>query len=207
MVWLKRGLNPCLSDHWRTLYSLSGLNFWDEACWFLSLKVFGLLSSSLLFYFLPVLIFFRVKPPTVFNMTKNCVCSIPCSCGKIYKCETGLPLKVRLEEHRKAVIRGEFSVKDVVRRFNKGRSSKFREVPEFDNHLKKAGEHIGRNVVEITIKMKTIVRKLLMIKLYSLDNVLGNSWNHLTIFKQMSSGSFKTIPTNYLFIDNIYLYG
>ena len=48
---------------------------------------------------------FRVKPPTEFNM--NCVCSIPCSCGKIYKGETGRPLKVRLEEHRKAVVRGE----------------------------------------------------------------------------------------------------
>ena len=31
-------------------------------------------------------------------------------------------------------------------------------------HLKKAGGHIGRNVVEITIKMKTIVRKPMMIK-------------------------------------------
>ena len=31
-------------------------------------------------------------------------------------------------------------------------------------HLKKAGGHIGRNVVEITIKMKTIFRKNLMIK-------------------------------------------
>ena len=35
-------------------------------------------------------------------------------------------------------------------------------------HLKKAGGHIGRNVVEITIKMKTIVRKLLMIKIIKL---------------------------------------
>ena len=39
--------------------------------------------------------------------------------------------------------------------------------PEFDKHLKKAGGHIGRNVVEITIKMKTIVRKTLMIKVMS----------------------------------------
>ncbi len=33
------------------------------------------------------------------------------------------------------------------------------KVLEFDKHLKKAGVHIGRNVVEITItiKMKTIV--------------------------------------------------
>ena len=50
---------------------------------------------------------YRVKPPTEFNMTKNCVYSIPCSCGKIYKGDTDRPLKVRLEEHRKAVVRGE----------------------------------------------------------------------------------------------------
>ena len=47
---------------------------------------------------------FQVKPSTEFNMIKNCVYSIPCSCGKIYKGETGRPLKVRLEEHQKAVI-------------------------------------------------------------------------------------------------------
>ena len=50
------------------------------------------------------------------------------------------------------------SIKDVVRSSVK--------VPEFDKHLKKTGGHIGRNVVEITIKMKTIVRKLLMMKIY-----------------------------------------
>ena len=50
---------------------------------------------------------FRVKPPMEFNMIKNCVYSTPCSCGKIYKGEIGCPLKVRLEEHRKAVIQGE----------------------------------------------------------------------------------------------------
>ena len=51
------------------------------------------------------------------------------------------------------------------RGFSKGRSSKFREGSGFDKDLKKGGEHIGRNVVEITIKMKTIVRKPLMIKM------------------------------------------
>ncbi len=50
--------------------------------------------------------------------------------------------------------------------FNKGRSSV--KVPEFDKHLKKAGGYIGRNVMEITIKMKAIVRKLLMIKITKL---------------------------------------
>ena len=52
------------------------------------------------------------------------------------------------------------SIKDVVRSSVK--------VPEFDKHLKKAGGHIGRNVVEITIKMETIVRKPLMIKITKL---------------------------------------
>ena len=42
------------------------------------------------------------------------------------------------------------SIKDVVRSSMK--------VPEFDKHPKKAGGHIGRNVVEITMKMKTIIR-------------------------------------------------
>ncbi len=52
------------------------------------------------------------------------------------------------------------SIKDIIR------SSVC--VPEFDKHLKKAGGHIGRNVVEITTKMKTIVRKTLMIKINKL---------------------------------------
>ena len=50
---------------------------------------------------------FRVKPPTKFNMTKNCVYSIPGSWGKLYKAGISRPLKVRLEEHRKAIVRGE----------------------------------------------------------------------------------------------------
>ena len=37
--------------------------------------------------------------------------------------------------------------------------------PEFDKHLKKAVGHIGRNVVEITVKTKTVVLKPLMIKI------------------------------------------
>ena len=40
--------------------------------------------------------------------------------------------------------------------FNVVRSSM--EVAEFDKHMKEARGHIGRNVVEITIKMKTKVK-------------------------------------------------
>ena len=50
---------------------------------------------------------------------------------------------------------------DVVRSFVK--------VPEFDKHLKKGGGHISRNVEKLTIKMKTIVRKPLMIKIIKLS--------------------------------------
>ena len=52
------------------------------------------------------------------------------------------------------------SIKDVVQSSIK--------VPKFDKHLKKASGHIGWNVVEITIKMKTIVQKPLMINIIKL---------------------------------------
>ena len=47
---------------------------------------------------------------------KNCVYSLPCSCGKIYKGETGGPLKVRLEAHRKAVLQGEIEKSGIADR-------------------------------------------------------------------------------------------
>ena len=96
---------------------------------------------------------FRVKPPTEFNMIKNCVYSIPCSCGKIYKGETG----PRLWLTESVQVTPVDSIKDVFRISV--------NVPESDKHLKKASGHIDRNVAEITIKMKTIVRKPLMIKI------------------------------------------
>lgn len=48
-----------------------------------------------------------VDMPNIENITKNRVYSTPCNCRKKYKSETIRPLKVRLEEHRIAVIRGE----------------------------------------------------------------------------------------------------
>ena len=51
------------------------------------------------------------------------------------------------------------------RGFNNEHSSKFRDGSRV---RQKAGGHIGRNVVEIIIKMKTIVQKPLMIKIMKL---------------------------------------
>ena len=49
------------------------------------------------------------------------------------------------------------------------------KVPEFDKHLKKAGGHIDRNIVKIIIKMKTIVRKTLMIKIHTRTSLTSSS--------------------------------
>ena len=40
-------------------------------------------------------------------MIMNCIYSISCSCGKVYKGETCYSLKVSREGHRKAVVFGE----------------------------------------------------------------------------------------------------
>ena len=45
---------------------------------------------------------------------KTVVYSISCSCGKIYKGETCCPLKVKLEEHQKAVVWGEIEKSRMV---------------------------------------------------------------------------------------------
>ena len=66
------------------------------------------------------------------------------------------------------------SIKDVVRSSMKG--------PEFDKHLKKAGEHIGRNVEEISIKEKKIVRKPLMIKIWLVYLILEWQWETESAF-------------------------
>ena len=52
-------------------------------------------------------------------MIKNSVYSISCSCGKIYQVETGRPLKVRLEEYRKAVVRGEIEMSGMADQISK----------------------------------------------------------------------------------------
>ena len=87
---------------------LSCLNFWEETWWFLLVRIFGLLSSSL--WLLPQHFSRYVNSGTYTELWS------------------------------------------------------FMQIPEFDKHLKKAGRHISRNIVEITIKMKIRVQKPLMIK-------------------------------------------
>ena len=67
------------------------------------------------------------------------------------------------------------------------------KVPEFDKHLKKATVHISWNIVEITIKMKTIVWKPLMIKIIKLR--LRNWKNNL--IRLYSMGLYEVV--NYFF--------
>ena len=87
------------------------------------------------------------------------------------------------------------SIKEVVRNSVK--------VTEFDKHLKEAGGHIGRNVVEITIKMKTIVRKPLIIKI-SDELSYSDLWSTHTIqlfgtfFQELLRAPFHTKENFYL---------
>ena len=54
------------------------------------------------------------QAPKEFNMTKICMYSISCNCGKVYKVMTRHPLKVRLEEQWKAVCWGEIENSGIV---------------------------------------------------------------------------------------------
>ena len=47
---------------------------------------------------------YQVKSPIEYDTTKNCVYSLLSSSGKVYKGETYHPIKVKLKEHRKAVV-------------------------------------------------------------------------------------------------------
>ena len=46
---------------------------------------------------------FWIKPLREYKMTKNCMYSVLCSCDKVYKDKICCPLKVRQEEHQKAI--------------------------------------------------------------------------------------------------------
>ena len=125
------------------------LNFWYEAWWFLSLGVFRLLSSSLF--------------PQISSRTHSVIVigvgflSLQVQSWLQVSNNTGILntcTRLWLTESEQATPVD--SIKDIVQSSMK--------VSEFYKHLKKARGHIGRNIVEIIIKMKTIVQKPLMIK-------------------------------------------
>ena len=113
----------------------------------------------------------RVKPPTEFNMTKNCVYSIPCSCGKIYKGETGPPLKVRLEEHRKAIVRGDIEKSgmaengnhlplwDKVEIIDRAKHWRIRRLKE-SAHMLGYNDLLSRPSIELNIIWEPIIKKV-----------------------------------------------
>ena len=126
------------NEIWKRSCVISCLNFWDEAWWFLSLRVFGLLSSSLSSN---ETIIWRLQVQSWLQASNNT--GILNTCKRLWL----------MESEQKTPVD---SIKDVVRSSAK--------VPKFYKNLKKAGGHIGWNIVEITIKMKTIVRKPLIIR-------------------------------------------
>ena len=108
-------------------------------------------------------------------MTKNCVYSIPCSYGKIYKGDTGRPLKVRLEEHRKTIIRGEIEKSGMAQHIWKEKGN---HLPLWDKveiidraeqwrirHLKESAHMLGYNkllskpIIELNTIWEPIIRK------------------------------------------------
>ena len=108
--------------------------------------------------------------------SKNCVYSIPYSCSKIYKGETGRPLKVRLEEHRKAVVQGEIEKSGMVDHIWKEKGN---HLPLWDKveiidraehwrirRLKESAHMLGYNdllsrpSIEINTIWKPIIRKV-----------------------------------------------
>ena len=143
----------------------SCLNFWDEACWFLSLSYHFFLSCNYIISF------------QVFNKFQSIYFDIRIfsflSLRVFGLLSPSLLLLLFPQRFGRYILRpysGVCRTREPSRNFelrpllNPWRSPVL--IPEFDKHLKKAGWHISRSVVEITItiKMKIIVRKPLMIK-------------------------------------------
>ena len=49
----------------------------------------------------------KVKDPLLVEKQGNVVYEVPCSCGKVYICETKRRLETRLKEHKEACIKGQ----------------------------------------------------------------------------------------------------
>ena len=144
---------------WMTKSLLSSCpHSWDEDWWILSLRIFGILSSSLLLFLQR---FGRYVHQPFSGVYRT------------WESSRNFELRPLLNVVRSSV-----------------------KVTEFDKHLKKAGGHSGRNIVEITIKMKTIVQKLLMIKkTYYLVDFTVPANIFLNVKKMWKTGKKKSEPS------------
>ena len=122
---------------------------------------------------------FHVKPPIEFKITKKCVYSIPCSCGKVYKSETCHPLKIRLE-HRKTVVRDEIEKLDMADHIWKEKGNHLplwdavkvieRDEPGRIRRLKESAHMLGysdlvsRPSIEMNTIWEPIIKKIRFLK-------------------------------------------
>jgi predicted GIY-YIG superfamily endonuclease len=116
----------------------------------------------------------HTKPSTEITNIKNCVYSIHCTCGFFYLGETCRPLKVRVEEHRKAVCKGETSksgIADHVWREKGKHLPLWSEVEIIDREerwkvrkLKESAHMLGKNncLSNPSIEMDSIWEPLIM---------------------------------------------
>ena len=94
--WIPNGTLYFFS-HFMSIFSLWSISMNENTrlSKLIFIRVFGLLSFSSLLYsqcfswcILHMFHLFQVKLPAEYKMTKNCVYSIPCNCGKIYRGRT-----------------------------------------------------------------------------------------------------------------------
>ena len=186
----------------RTLQCISCLNFWDEAWWVLSLRVFGLLSSSLLTIkqkFRQV-ISSRYGPDTIYQMkqleklNRNLAritnhLTFLCRCRDLKLVPPGLTIKIPVRSRRARKVPWRLEQEFVRDRIHNNRLKKHQLRLEISSKLT---PFLGRvSMIDDRtrkIKMKTIVRKPLMIKLFRDSSQLRHysSLNGLHAFKMDS---------------------
>ena len=148
---------------------------------------------------------FRLKLLTEFSMTKNFVYSIPCSCGKVYKRKTYRPLKVRLEEHRKGVIRGKIEKSEMANYIWKEKGN---HLPLWDKvkiidkekhcwikRLKESAHMLGyllsRLCIEMNSMLEPINKKIRFQKIvtWTQQNIWHNGCTYFFFFRKLLNDS------------------
>ena len=106
---------------------------------------------------------FQVKPSTEFNMIKNYVYTLLCSCNKVFKSETCRPLKIRVEEHRKAVCQGVIEKETIC---TNGMKLRYRKKSKRIRFLKEAAHMLSRPRREMNTIWEPLITKARYIYIY-----------------------------------------